>query len=92
MSTVHSIGESDDDSNKQVTDSMNWKVVRENEQQRLKSINILTKDEMISIDQWLSILHNIYEELHYPTLFRVQHTTTYFQEEEKYGMIKKKLK
>ncbi|CAF4051570.1 unnamed protein product [Rotaria sordida] len=58
MSTVHSIVESDDDHKKWVSDSVqlsqaNWKAIREYEQQRLKSVKISTKEEMISSDQWL---------------------------------------
>ena len=56
---------------------MNWEEIRRIERQRLKSIKVLTKDAMINIDQWLTILH---DSLCYPKLFHVQHPITYFQE------------
>jgi hypothetical protein len=65
------------------TTQENWEALRDYEQKRLKSIKILTEEEMINIDQWLLNLYSMYEELRYPLSLRVYHTTTYFQEEEK---------
>jgi hypothetical protein len=88
ISKAHSKAESDDECEQQTIDFMqasktNWEVVREHEQQRIKVIKILTEDELVNIEKWLLGLNNIYEELRYPTLFRVHHAATYFQEDEK---------
>ncbi|CAF1299198.1 unnamed protein product [Rotaria sordida] len=39
-------------------------------------------NEMIQIDQWLSILYNTYENLEYPSSLRVFQPTTYFNDEQ----------
>ncbi|CAF1385029.1 unnamed protein product [Rotaria sordida] len=39
-------------------------------------------NEMIQIDQWLSILYNTYENLEYPSSLRVFQATTYFNDEQ----------
>ena len=83
MSTINSVDESDNNIKKQAASFVNWEEIRETEQQRLKLIKVLTKDEMINIDQWLTTLSNRYDELCYPELLRVHHAITYFQEEEK---------
>ncbi|CAF1456229.1 unnamed protein product [Rotaria sp. Silwood1] len=57
--------------------------LREQEKIALQSINKLTEDEMIQIDQWLSILYNIYENLEYPSSLRVFQATTYFNDEQR---------
>jgi hypothetical protein len=54
---------SDDDHKSQIIDSdyplqENLEILRDYEQKRLKSIEILNEDEMINIDQWLLILYN----------------------------------
>ena len=54
-----------------------WGELREYEQHRVKSIIVLTNDEMLNIDQWLLGLHHAYEELRYPTSLRVSQATTY---------------
>ncbi|CAF4975389.1 unnamed protein product, partial [Rotaria sp. Silwood1] len=87
MSTAHYIAELDDDPKNQVIDSVRLsqeyiETFRELEQQRLNSIKLLTEEEMINIDQYLLNLQNIYE-LRYSNLFRVQYSTTHFQEKEK---------
>ncbi|CAF1299562.1 unnamed protein product, partial [Rotaria sordida] len=56
--------------------------LREQEKIALQSINKLTEDEMIQIDQWLSILHNTYENLEYPSSLRAFQATTYFNDEQ----------
>ncbi|CAF1241822.1 unnamed protein product [Rotaria sordida] len=48
----------------------------------LQSIKKLTEEEMTHIDQWLSALHNVYEDLKYPTSHRVFQATTYFNDEQ----------
>ncbi len=63
MPTTHSIVKSDDDHKSQIIDSdyplqENLEILRDYEKKRLKSIEILTEDEMINIDQWLLILYN----------------------------------
>ena len=57
-------------------------LLREQEKLALQSINKLTEDEMTQIDQWLSTLHNTYENLQYPLSHRVFQATTYFNEEQ----------
>lgn len=61
----------------------NWDELREYEQRRLKSIKVLTNDEMGNIGQWLLDLHHVYEQLRYPMLFRVSQATTYLRPDEK---------
>ena len=60
-----------------------WDMLREYEQHRLKSIKILTNDEMLDIDRWLLELHHVYEELRYPVSLRVGQTMTYLQSDER---------
>ncbi|CAF4145226.1 unnamed protein product, partial [Rotaria sp. Silwood1] len=36
-----------------------WDAYREYEQQQLESINLLTEEEMLNIDQWLLELHQV---------------------------------
>ncbi|CAF0904165.1 unnamed protein product [Rotaria sordida] len=43
----------------------NLQLLREQEKMALQSINKLTEEEMVYIDQWLSVLHKTYEELEY---------------------------
>ena len=50
-STINSVDESDNNIKKQAASFVNWEEIRETEQQRLKLIKVLTKDEMINIDQ-----------------------------------------
>ncbi|CAF1380519.1 unnamed protein product [Rotaria sordida] len=45
----------------------NLQLLREQEKMALQSINKLTEEEMVYIDQWLSVLHKTYEELEYPS-------------------------
>ena len=59
----------------------NLQLLREQEKIALQSISKLTEDEMVHIDQWLSILHNTYESLEYPSSHRVFQATTYFDDE-----------
>ena len=59
------------------------KAFRDYEQQRLQSIKILNEDEMEKVDQWLTNIFNIFEELQYPTSYRVENATKYFQANEK---------
>ncbi|CAF1380462.1 unnamed protein product [Rotaria sordida] len=59
----------------------NLQLLREQEKMALQSINKLTEEEMIHIDQWLSVLHKTYEELEYPSSHRVFQATTYFNDE-----------
>ena len=51
MSTINSVDKSDNNIKKQAASFVNWEEIRETEQQRLKLIKVLTKDEMINIDQ-----------------------------------------
>ena len=60
-----------------------WDELREYEQQRLKSIKVLSNDEMLNIDRWLLGLHHAYEELRYPMSSRVSQATTYLRPNEK---------
>ncbi|CAF1433811.1 unnamed protein product [Rotaria sordida] len=55
---------------------------KEQEKIVLQSIKKLTEEEMTHIDQWLSALHNVYEDLKYPTSHRVFQATTYFNDEQ----------
>jgi hypothetical protein len=55
--------------------------LREQEKIALQSINKLNEEEMVHIDQWLSILHKTYEDLEYPTTHRVYQSTMYLNEE-----------
>jgi hypothetical protein len=80
--------DSDDDNKKQfnnVAQQMleKWDVYREYEQQRLESIKLLTEEEMPNIDQWLSCLQQVYDELRYPMLHRIWQTIIYLQDEER---------
>ena len=60
-----------------------WDKLRDYEQHRLKSIKVLTNDEMRNIEQWLFALQQVYEELRYPMSFRVSQATTYLRPNEK---------
>ncbi|CAF3544285.1 unnamed protein product [Rotaria sp. Silwood1] len=60
-----------------------WDAYREYEQQQLESINLLTEEEMLNIDQWLLELHQVYEELRYPMSRRIWQTITYLQDGER---------
>ena len=60
-----------------------WDILREYEQHRLKSIKMLTNDEMMNIDQWLLELHHAYEELRYPMSLRVSQAMSYLRSDEK---------
>jgi hypothetical protein len=88
MPITHFSGEPNDEHKGQSADVIhtmqgNLEALRDYEQKRLNSIKKLTEDEMMNIDRWLLTLHSTYEELRYPIPFRVYHTTTYLQEEEK---------
>ena len=63
-------------------ESRQLQLLREQEKLALQSINKLTEDEMTQIDQWLSTLHNTYENWEYPLSHRVFQATTYFNEEQ----------
>ena len=45
----------------------NWNAYREYQQEKLGSFKLLTAEDMSNIDQWLLDLHQVYEELRYPT-------------------------
>ncbi|CAF4817236.1 unnamed protein product, partial [Rotaria socialis] len=47
----------------------------------LQSIHKLTTEDMIQIDQWLSVLNKTFEDLEFPPLHRVLQATTYFNDE-----------
>ncbi|CAF2109777.1 unnamed protein product [Rotaria magnacalcarata] len=55
--------------------------LRMQEKIALQSIHKLTTEEMIQIDQWLSVLYKTFEDLEYPLLHRVLQATTYFNDE-----------
>ncbi|CAF1982512.1 unnamed protein product [Rotaria magnacalcarata] len=55
--------------------------LRMQEKIALQSIHKLTTEEMIQIDQWLSVLYRTFEDLEYPLLHRVLQATTYFNDE-----------
>ncbi|CAF4217892.1 unnamed protein product, partial [Rotaria sordida] len=59
----------------------NLQLLRDQEKMALQSNNKLTEEEMVHIDQWLSVLHKTYEELEYPSSHHVFQTTTYFNDE-----------
>ena len=59
-----------------------WDAYREYEQQQMKSIKLLTEEEMLNIDHWLLGLHQLYEELGYPMSHRIWQTISYLQDEE----------
>ncbi|CAF1263574.1 unnamed protein product [Rotaria sordida] len=59
----------------------NLQLSREKEKMALQSNNKLTEEEMVHIDQWLSVLHKTYEELEYPSSRHVFQATTYFNDE-----------
>ncbi|CAF1405860.1 unnamed protein product [Rotaria sp. Silwood1] len=58
-------------------------LLREQEKVALQSIKKLTEEEMIHIDQWLSVLHQTYEDWEYPSSHRVFQAVTYFNDEQK---------
>ncbi|CAF4297677.1 unnamed protein product [Rotaria sp. Silwood2] len=68
----------------------NLQLLREQEKVALQSIKKLTEEEMIHIDQWLSVLHKTYEDWEYPSSHRVFQAVTYFNDEQKlwYEQIK----
>ncbi|CAF5152607.1 unnamed protein product, partial [Rotaria socialis] len=63
--------EDSDDDNKQQSNNIvpntleQLDAYREYEQQQLASIKLLTKDEMLNIEQWLLDLDKVYEALRY---------------------------
>ncbi|CAF5038378.1 unnamed protein product, partial [Rotaria sp. Silwood1] len=71
----------------------NLQLLREQEKVALQSIKKLTEEEMIHIDQWLSVLHKTYEDWEYPSSHRVFQAVTYFNDEQKlwYEQIKSEI-
>ncbi|CAF4663306.1 unnamed protein product, partial [Rotaria socialis] len=59
----------------------NFQSFRMQEKIALQSIHKLTTEEMLQIDQWLSVLYKTFEDLEYPPLYRVLQATTYFNDE-----------
>ncbi|CAF5003768.1 unnamed protein product, partial [Rotaria socialis] len=87
LSLTQLVEDSDDDckqqSNKIVPKTLEqWDVFREYEQQQLTSIKLLTKDEILNIEQWLLDLDKVYEALRYQMSRRIWQTITYLQDEE----------
>ncbi|CAF0857547.1 unnamed protein product [Rotaria sp. Silwood1] len=72
---------------------LNLQLLREQEKMALQSIKNLTEEEMIHIDQWLSVLHKTYEDWEYPSSHRVFQAVTYFNDEQKlwYEQIKSEI-
>ena len=60
-----------------------WDAYREYEEQQLESIKLLTAEEMLNIDQWLSDVNRVYEELRYPISRRIWQTLLYLQDDER---------
>ena len=81
----NSVGEGGKQSNEDSIEFVQgaWDVYREYEQQQLQSIKLLTEEEMLNIDQWLSSLYQMYEELRYPMSHRIWQTISYLQDEER---------
>ena len=65
-----------------VENKNNLQSLRMQEKIALQSIHKLTPEEMVQIDQWLSVLYKTFDELEYPPLYRVLlQATTYFNDE-----------
>ena len=95
---IQSVEDSDDEQKTQSTNNNQhtlgkWDAYREYEQQRLKSVKLLTIGEMTNIDQWILNLHQIYEELQYPMANRIWQTISYLQDEERdwYDKVKEEI-
>ena len=71
--------------------SMDWTSYREYEKRKLESIGELTEEAMTNIEQWLMNANRIYEELSYPSSFRVYQTLTYLQSTEKIWFEREKI-
>ncbi|CAF1619535.1 unnamed protein product [Rotaria magnacalcarata] len=87
LSLTQLVEDSDDDYKQQSNNIIpktleQWDVFREYEQQQLTSIKLLTKDEMLNIEQWLLDLDKVYEALRYQMSRRIWQTITYLQDEE----------
>ncbi|CAF3359308.1 unnamed protein product [Rotaria socialis] len=65
----------------QTENKLNLQSLRDQERIALQSIHKITDDEMIQVDQWLSVLHKTFEDLEYPSVHRVIQATTYFNNE-----------
>ena len=88
LSVIQSVDESDDDHKKLSANvlqhtSDKWNAYREYEQQQLETIKLLTAEEMLNIDQWLSDVNQVYEELRYPISRRIWQTLLYLQDDER---------
>ncbi|CAF1987064.1 unnamed protein product, partial [Rotaria magnacalcarata] len=86
MSTSQSLLEFSDEQKTEdyippVENKSNFLSFRMQEKIALQSIHTLTTEEMIQIDQWLSILNKKFEDLEFPPLYRVFQATTYFNDE-----------
>jgi hypothetical protein len=86
ISTFHRTMPSDQDIqdpklNTQSDDQPDWQSLREQESRVLRSIKTLNEEEMVNIDQWLSTVHDMFEELQYPSLHRVSQAATYLGNE-----------
>ncbi|CAF2071103.1 unnamed protein product [Rotaria magnacalcarata] len=64
-----------------VENKSNLQSLRMQEKIVLQSIHKLTTEEMIQIDQWLSVLYKTFEDLEYPPLHRIFQATTYYNDE-----------
>ncbi|CAF4137789.1 unnamed protein product, partial [Rotaria magnacalcarata] len=87
LSLTQLVEDSDDDYKQQSNNTIpktleQWDVFREYEQQQLTSIKLLTKDEMLNVEQWLLDLDKVYEALRYQMSRRIWQTITYLQDEE----------
>ncbi|CAF5125953.1 unnamed protein product, partial [Rotaria magnacalcarata] len=87
LSLTQLVEDSDDDYKQQSNNIVpktleQWDVFREYEQQQLTSIKLLTKDEMLNIEQWVLDLDKVYEALRYQMSRRIWQTITYLQDEE----------
>ncbi|CAF1406470.1 unnamed protein product [Rotaria sp. Silwood1] len=82
-----------DDHTAQLDIKSHLQLLREQEKVALQSIKKLTEEEMIHIDQWLSVLHQTYEDWEYPSSHRVFQAVTYFNNEQKlwYEQIKSEI-
>lgn len=70
---------------------MNWRSLREYEQNKLEAIGELNEEVMMNVDQWLMNADRIYKELDYPPTSRVYQTTTYLQLSEKMWYDREKM-
>ncbi|CAF4971483.1 unnamed protein product, partial [Rotaria socialis] len=99
LSLTQLVEDSDDD-NKQQSNNIvpntleQLDAYQEYEQQQLASIKLLTKDEMLNIEQWLLDLDKVYEALRYQMSRRIWQTITYLQDEEQlwYEQEKREIK